>query len=252
MIEMRTSIVRTADSLIVRLHEERTDPAPAHSRELEQLQLKVEALEAERVSTEAAHSRELEQLQIKVEALEVEALTVPAFEAALTAAQTAAAQTVARPAAPVVRVHVGLSAESVQRLAPSAHEAAVGERCWMLNPLFRDGTKLRAGPGNEDALLDDQYILNDEEVLGAHNLTSPTLGLAMSARARLMPVGTPGGCTGGDCRRVRGRAACACSRHSTAPDIPCRPLPGLPCCPHPPLLCSHPPSILLVQCAQSY
>lgn len=32
----------------------------------------------------------------------------------------------------------------------------VGERVWMQNPFFRDGTKLRAGPRMEDPFLETQ------------------------------------------------------------------------------------------------
>ena len=45
----------------------------------------------------------------------------------------------------------------------AAQEFEVGEYCWMQNPYFKDGTRLRVGPTQEDAML-DQYLLNDDEV----------------------------------------------------------------------------------------
>ena len=39
-------------------------------------------------------------------------------------------------------------------------EFEVGERLWMQNPYFKDGTKLRSGPSHSDPFL-DQFVLND-------------------------------------------------------------------------------------------
>ena len=39
----------------------------------------------------------------------------------------------------------------------------LGQHYWMQNPYFKDGTKLRLGPSQDDEMM-DQYVLNDDEV----------------------------------------------------------------------------------------
>ena len=137
---------------------------------------------------EAARSAEAEAAMADAEAATAEAAAAEAAVAEAAVAEAAAAETAAAGGGAEVAEDDGadpnrknvwvaktgalagkeLDAAWVERMKKESElrldeQFTIGQHYWMQNPYFKDGTKLRLGPSQDDEMM-DQYVLNDDEV----------------------------------------------------------------------------------------
>ena len=135
----------------------------------------------------AAPAEALQAFEAAAAMADAEAATAAAGAAEAAAAEAAAAEAAAAEAAEVAEgdgadpnrknVWVAktgalagkeLDAAWVERMKKESdlrldEQFTLGQHYWMQNPYFKDGTKLRLGPSQDDEMM-DQYVLNDDEV----------------------------------------------------------------------------------------